>query len=692
MAKTEQDRAKDYLELFKITDKKYIIGVYESGITFYKQQIRALNIFDALKKAGTIPEDKKFTIAVIGGGIAGLTFAAAALKSKVRVCLFERGSQTLHIQAGCTIRDIHPNIYDWPSRNFAEEHTSLPVLDWKFGNADAVVKTVKKEFNRIVSVVKIGGADRFTEHLNVQDVNIFDQQSGKPFEIEGIIQSVKGTNRIGVMADLIIYAIGYGIEKGVSHADQPTESYWRNTSIKQDDLIKVNYLISGTGDGALIDLFTLLIRGFSYQSFLTILNSDPKSTHLMKQLVEIRKKRINNKIIKEDFYKTEFYDIPKEDYQYIIDSFDEKQLFSKLAPQVAVYLFGRQNRFNDILNYKRISMLNAFIAYLLYEAGKFHYGSEQDLKDLKCNGKEIASPYRIHHREGTDTAGGLVQAKFNKEETKQLLKIELLQRKSLAHGMIRPNWTQETFDAYFKEARRPSHELSKNTSAICSIFINMLGSSLADHYQFKKDIRVSMHRVLSMNGTLYYQMITPYFHNPKGPDDLRVGNIYPLRRGNVGYTIRTGSPLWVKNTNKDAFKLLMESFDIVKNYSTKRTPKTILTIPIMGKYTGIGPANMKSYNACNAVVYLDSTEIDFFDDKTIQNMILRLIQSFADTINMAVEKEDVQMGLINFIPVQPRITNSTDNDCIVDLQVFSELVPGRKARPLEFNQFWSLDM
>src|SRR5260370_105254 len=106
----------EYLKLFMISEKKYLIGIFQDGITVHKQQIRALNIFHALYRTQLKDKlgDKNYVIAVIGAGIGGLTFAAAALKTGFRVLLFEQQHVYLHMQHGCDTRKIHPNLYEWP--------------------------------------------------------------------------------------------------------------------------------------------------------------------------------------------------------------------------------------------------------------------------------------------------------------------------------------------------------------------------------------------------------------------------------------------------------------------------------------------------------------------------------------------------------------------------------------------------
>src|ERR1700735_2967033 len=53
----------------------YVLGCFESRVTFYNRQNRALNLIHAIRKLA-LPNDSK--IAIVGTGASGLTAAAAA--------------------------------------------------------------------------------------------------------------------------------------------------------------------------------------------------------------------------------------------------------------------------------------------------------------------------------------------------------------------------------------------------------------------------------------------------------------------------------------------------------------------------------------------------------------------------------------------------------------------------------------
>jgi hypothetical protein len=78
----------------------FTIGTFERGITVYKQQMRAFNLIHKLH--GTLGKDAR--LAIIGGGISGVTATAAALMLGYTVYLFEKDQVLCNLQRGCEIR------------------------------------------------------------------------------------------------------------------------------------------------------------------------------------------------------------------------------------------------------------------------------------------------------------------------------------------------------------------------------------------------------------------------------------------------------------------------------------------------------------------------------------------------------------------------------------------------------------
>jgi FAD dependent oxidoreductase len=117
----------------------YLVGIFARGVTVYSQQIRAFNLIWALVEQGILAcklkEDapdpgNRASIAIIGGGFAGLTAAAALLKKGVHadITIFEQRDTLLPLQHGSDTRWLHPRIYNWPADDSESAVADLPLL------------------------------------------------------------------------------------------------------------------------------------------------------------------------------------------------------------------------------------------------------------------------------------------------------------------------------------------------------------------------------------------------------------------------------------------------------------------------------------------------------------------------------------------------------------------------------------
>jgi hypothetical protein len=190
-------------------ENKFILGTFERGVTFYRQQIRALNLVYCLVEAQDADGKSKIApgsrIAIVGGGAFGVTAAAAAAYAGFQVLLLERQQNLIHLQRGCDTRWLHPRFYDWPAPESESRLARLPILDWAASTAGQVAAELENQFFELVENEK----QTLKCVLEVHEL-----------EISGVCNNVyelryrNGTKQDIEPCDVILYAIGFGTEAG----------------------------------------------------------------------------------------------------------------------------------------------------------------------------------------------------------------------------------------------------------------------------------------------------------------------------------------------------------------------------------------------------------------------------------------------------------------------------------------------
>jgi hypothetical protein len=246
----------------------YLIGSLEKGVTVYNQQLRAHNLAWAIwerHKARSAPR-----IAVVGGGITGLTTTACLLSlfknlPTATVTVFERLWDLCPLQQGSDARWLHPKIYNWPQAGSRAPSASLPVLNWSEGRASDVVRSMLREFSKFCN--SFGGDTRLAIYLGLRHFQIDARTKqvswvGMRANRAGAFFHVGKPEGGDACFDVIVLATGFGLESQMP--GYPTASYWRNEQMAQPLLSgsRRAYLISGFGDGALVDLGRLTIERF----------------------------------------------------------------------------------------------------------------------------------------------------------------------------------------------------------------------------------------------------------------------------------------------------------------------------------------------------------------------------------------------------------------------------------------------
>jgi FAD dependent oxidoreductase len=244
----------------------YLVGSFARHVTIYSQQIRAINLIDALCRIGQI--GRSTSVIVVGAGVAGLTAAAAALVRGASVTLVEQGTDLAPIQSEAGARYLHPHIYDWPLQQGQGSRAGLPLLDWEAGPAASVFEGFRRDWNEIAERFHIGPP----LPLKVRDIRR-----------EGNLLHVMAANgEQAVSGQIVILAIGFGRER--SRADYQT--YWQDSPLNSDQGSRLKWLVSGFGDGALTDLMRLCVRHFRHVDFVESFAQDQDLAVELKSLLE----------------------------------------------------------------------------------------------------------------------------------------------------------------------------------------------------------------------------------------------------------------------------------------------------------------------------------------------------------------------------------------------------------------------
>lgn len=270
-------RAAEIEKTFSLTKGIYVLGSFERGVTVYNQQVRAHNLVWALWEIANFSGDLRQRIAIVGGGIAGLTAAAASMSlfREAQITIFEKRWDLCPLQQGSDTRWLHPHIYEWPEYGSRAPSASLPVLNWKEGRASDVAREVLRGFT---AYCERYSRDSLRVYLGLKHLQVTSTTNN----IEWIGSRAAGYGPFHVTEaeganesfDIIILASGFGLED--ESFKEITPSYWRNEQFGQPILTgsKRPYLVSGFGDGALIDICRLAIEGFRQDTILYELFGD----------------------------------------------------------------------------------------------------------------------------------------------------------------------------------------------------------------------------------------------------------------------------------------------------------------------------------------------------------------------------------------------------------------------------------
>ena len=194
--------------------------------------------------------------------------------------------------------------------------------------------------------------------------------------------------------DIVILAVGFGLELDLGKAS----SYWRNETLAQPHLDQAvhTFLVSGTGDGAMIDLFRLRISHFRQDRILAELFKGRQDLLLhLNRLCRIESAPDPPRLFNR-FQEMESDATYGPEVQSVI-----RGLTNRLRTDTHANIHTRHRQFADVFDSGKVSFQNRLLAFLLFRAGGF-YPSADKIKDIVRENNVL--PTRIIRRHGTNQA------------------------------------------------------------------------------------------------------------------------------------------------------------------------------------------------------------------------------------------------------------------------------------------------
>lgn len=672
----------------------YVIGTFDTGVTVRSQQTRALNLVWALIEGSVVrtlaPEeerspDPKFKIAIVGGGFAGLSAAAGLLRkgADAEITVFEQCDTLLPLQHGSDTRWLHPHIYNWPAEGSEASAAMLPVLNWTAARASDVVVQVMAEWKR---VIEASSARKPSLYCNTRHLHIHEPAGGKRVQIEWIGEKrdpgtgTTGQNYGGAVGktgdfDLVVLAVGFGLETGGAL------SYWRNDTIGQPSLEqpRLTYLVSGQGDGAMVDLLRLRISHYRQDRILGELFGGLEP--LLKTIKQVYEDYERNQ-------KSGIFEAFERMRSGAESAFDNvlDVLARRLRRDTDVILHLKLRKLSDLFEYKntKISFQNKLLVYLLYKCGGFVPSNAK----VKTIVQQHAIPdFRVVRRHGTDCGAHLMTILSDS------LFAEIQKRRDGANPdpflqSDRAEWPGGYFG--FKgstsagESADPESSirliwrkeyLPGPTALVATTFCASLAGMLRRHHPENECLRVTLHRAVSFGVEESLQQCCGYFGlNIDPSQESTAARTFPARNATIGLAYRCRRIVRsLQGVQPEELERAMESLHL-HTASSKMSPRVrfLIAIPILEpeevmKFMGPNPVA--------GIVYVDSTAASFFIEGDLLNEVISLIDGFA------LGLEQVPSSAVNRIINLPLTAPGRDvpvaESLPSDVAYAFELVPGR---------------
>jgi hypothetical protein len=640
----------------RLSDKPplYLIGSFDKRVTVLAQQTRALNLAWAMVETGIAPTrtSKTSRIAIVGAGFAGLTFAAGLLRkgAAAAIDVFEQRDSLLPLQQGSDTRWLHPHIYDWPTEGSEAAAAMLPVLNWTAARSSDVVVQVLSEWAKVAADQDHLRLFCNARHLQITQSSLNERQARiewvgeERHPTDGRTRGEGAAQGMSDVYDAVILSVGFGLEAG-----QP--SYWRNETLGQPSLEEARrtYLLSGQGDGAMIDLLRIRISQFRQDRILDELFVGRDS--LLEQLRELRKEFLRDETgLFEKFEALACSSSAfKQDMAAVIS-----ELSHRLRRDTDVVLQLLVRNVAELLEpaHSRMSFQNALLVYLLYRCGGFSPTTESDRAVRARFGIPRDLVVQRHGVKPLDQLGKLLPRDVH-EKIAQRREIDpdsygvQPARSSWPGGYFGYEGTEADANKTRNDARRRWRKeyLPGPTALLATTMCGSIAGAIARMRPDAKNFRITLHRTLSLNGDDLLQQACDYVGKGLLEASATAGRTIDASALTIGAAYKTRKI--VRTPRGIALPRIKAGMERLRLGSVAR--KMLRDVSFVFAMPVIQPDHSHyAPGPVAAVLYLDSRDVGFWLDDTEIAELAMIVEGAVSAIDDA---ERAALGRVrNFAP------------------------------------------
>jgi hypothetical protein len=718
-----QERARIVLDTYRVRNVPlFLVGTFDKGVTVYSQQSRALNLVWALIETKNIPclVDPKNTsparpvkIAIVGGGFAGLSVAAGLMKKRALadITIFEERDTLLPLQQGSDTRWLHPRIYDWPAKGSDANVAMLPVLNWSAARASDVVvqilsewKNVVDEWTDFVARACTGQTALITQKLycNSRHLQIHaDKKDLDQIQIEwiGELRNVTDANTVDYQRgavgsaekfDIVILTVGYGLER------DDAISYWRNETLGQPSLDQPQraYLVSGQGDGAMIDLLRLRISQYRQDRILEeLFHGRTNLNEAIRILYQRFSRRKANTGLFDELEKLGLNPKTKDDFIAV-----QKDLAKRLRRDTEVVLHWKVRKLSELFDERdtRISFQNRLLVFLLYKCGGFFPSAESETTLVERLSIAPSCVVRRHGPEPMKQLQGILATKLSSEIKKRSaasLGFSQSDKQEWPGGYFGfPGRLDETSNIAdeFKKIWRKEYLPGAMVLLATSLCASLAGELKAGHAERK--LRVTLHRALKFPNDELLQQACDY----QGVEGAGVGTegtagrTFPAKNATIGLAYRCRRI--VRSVRDVEATKLREAMNLLHIHAASSSMSAdvgfVLAIPIIEPEEAL---RFTEPSPVAGVIYIDSATQGFYIDDQELGRLVSMTQHLVNGLEKipAAAFDRIRnvplSGTGNKLPKAEDLPNNVRNE----LELVTAVNPPRTSKPFQFNYDYS---